>query len=325
MTELTPPTILDVLRARKVVNSFLNPTPLLNPAALSQELGCDVWLKCENLQPIGAFKIRGGLNLMSALTAEERKHGVITASTGNHGQSIAYAASAFGIPATVCVPEKSNPFKVTEIARLGAEIAVFGKDFDEAREWADQTARNRGLRYIHSMNEPLLIAGVATAYLEIIEQVPDLDYIVVPIGGGSGACGACTVASALAPAVKLIGVQAQGAPALYQSWKEGRPLSLERCDTFADGLATRVAFDLPLTILKRHLHEFVLVSDDEIKHAITLLLDLTHQLAEGAGAATTAAVVKHRDRLRNKKVALMLSGGNITLDTLRAILAEDPR
>jgi threonine dehydratase len=320
--ELWEPTITDVYRARTVVSKFLPPTPLIQPYALGKVLDCQVWLKCENLQPIGAFKVRGGLNLVASLTPGEKAKGVITASTGNHGQSIAYAARAFGVRAIVAAPEGANPYKVEAMRRLGAEVVLHGRDFDEARKWVEETARREGYRYVHSMNEPLLIAGVATAYLEILEQVPDLDYIFVPIGGGSGACGACIVAKALNPCIKVIGVQAERAPAVYLSWKQGRLVETETCDTFAEGLATRVAFELPFRILRRYLDDMVLVSEHEMREAIVLLLETAHQVAEGAGAAATAAALKMRDELTGKRVALMLSGGNITLDTLRGILTQ---
>ncbi|HHY93911.1 MAG TPA: threonine dehydratase [Firmicutes bacterium] len=322
MPELWEPVLVDVYRARAVVNRYLRPTPLVIPGALAEALGCDVWLKCENLQPIGAFKVRGGLNLVSRLTAEERERGVITASTGNHGQSVAYAARTFGVRAIVAAPEGANPYKVEAMRRLGAEVVLVGKDFDEARQWVEETARRDGYRYVHSMNEPLLVAGVATAYLEILEEVPDLDYIIVPVGGGSGACGACIVAKALNPSIRVIGVQAERAPAVYLSWKEGRLRETPACDTFAEGLATRVAFELPFRILRRYLDDMVLVSEEEMKEAVVLLLEAAHQLAEGAGAAATAAAMKMRERLAGKKVALMLSGGNITVESLRGILCR---
>lgn len=322
MPELWEPSIADVYRARTVVGRFLRPTPLIRPGALGEALGCETWLKCENLQPIGAFKVRGGLNLVSRLTPDERRNGVITASTGNHGQSIAYAARAFGVRAIIAAPEGANPYKVEAMRRLGAEVVLRGKDFDEARLWVEEEAQRQGYRYVHSMNEPLLIAGVATAYLEILEEVPDLDYIIVPIGGGSGACGACIVAKSLNPAIQVIGVQAERAPAVYLSWKQGRLVETPDCDTFAEGLATRVAFELPFSILRRYLDDMVLVSEDDMKDAVVLLLETAHQLAEGAGAAATAAALKMRNELAGKKVALMLSGGNITVDTLRSILCR---
>ncbi|MCR4397790.1 MAG: threonine/serine dehydratase [Firmicutes bacterium] len=322
MPELWEPTIADVMRARTVVSRFLRPTPLIRPPALEAALGCEVFLKCENLQPVGVFKVRGGLNLLSRLTPEEKRTGVITASTGNHGQSIAYAAKVFGVRAIIGAPEKANPYKVESIRRLGAEVVLHGRDFDEARLRVEELARQEGYRYIHSMNEPLLIAGVATAYLEILEEEPDIDYLFVPIGGGSGACGACIVAKSLNPRIRVIGVQAEKAPAFYLSWKNGRLVETESADTFAEGLATRVAFELPFYILRKYLDDLVLVSEEEMRQAIVLLLESAHQLAEGAGAAATAAARKMSKGLKGKRVALMLSGGNITLDQLRRVLQD---
>jgi len=320
LPELWEPTISDVFRARTVVKRHLRPTPLIRPAALDKALGCETYLKCENLQPIGAFKIRGGLNLISRLTREERANGVITASTGNHGQSIAYSARAFGVPAIIGAPEGANPYKVEAMRNLGAKVILHGKDFDEVRVLVEEMAGERGYRYVHSMNEPLLIAGVATAYLEIIEEAPDLDYIIVPVGGGSGACGACIVAKSLNPGIKVIGAQAERAPAVYRSWKEGRLVETGYPDTFAEGLATRVAFELPFSILRKYLDDMVLVSEEEIEQAVVLLLETAHQLAEGAGAAATAAARKISGRIAGKRVALMLSGGNITVEQLRRVL-----
>jgi len=322
MAKIWEPTIVDVLEARKVIAGYLKPTPLLKPSALEALLGCEVFLKCENMQPVGAFKVRGGLNLMARLTSEERQNGVITASTGNHGLSIAYAARAFGVRAIIGAPVGANPFKIDAIRRLGAEVWLTGKDFDEAREAVEKRAAPEGYRYIHSMNEPLLIAGVGTAALEILEEVPRVDYIFVPVGGGSGAAGACIVAKAINPNIKVIGVQAEGAPAMYLSWKAKHLVSTETAETIADGLATRVAMELTMRILWRLLDDMVLVSDEEIKDAIVILMDSAHQIAEGAGAAPLAAALKMKDFLAGKRVALVLSGGNLTLDIMVDILAD---
>ena len=204
------PTLADVLEARLRISPHLGPTPLYGYAALNELLGAEVFVKHENHQPVGAFKVRGGVNLISQLSREERERGVIAASTGNHGQSIAYAARLFGVRATICVPERANPVKVASMRGLGAELVFHGRDYDEAREHCEQLARERGYRYVHSGNEPLLIAGVGTETLEILEQQPRIEAIVVPVGGGSGAAGACIVAKAINPAVRVIGVPVGG-------------------------------------------------------------------------------------------------------------------
>ena len=319
--ELIEPTLRDVLKAEKVISSYLHPTPLVESRALSKELNCRAYLKLENLQPIGAFKIRGGINLVSSLTGEEREKGLVTASTGNHGQSIAYAGRAFKVKTVIVVPEGANPYKVEAIRDLGAEIIFHGKDFDDARLKAEKMSIDEGYRYVHSVNEPLLIAGVATATLEVLREVPDVDVIVVPIGSGSGACGASIVAKTINPDIKVVGVQAEKAPAVYLSWKNRRLMTTESAETFADGLAARVAFELPFKILRRLIDDIVLVSEEELRKAIIYLLFKAHQVAEGAGAASTAAAFKLKEDIAGKKVALMLTGGNISIETLQKMLA----
>jgi threonine dehydratase len=318
-----PVTLEDVYDAQKMIAKYLPRTPLVSSFSLSKRLGCNAFVKCENIQPTGAFKVRGGLNLIAKMPNDERCRGLIAASTGNHAQSIAYAASLFGVKAVIGMPFGANPDKVEATRNLGATVEFRGKDFDEARCWVEAEAKRKGYRYIHSANEPLLIAGVGTLYLEIMQELPDVDVIIVPIGGGSGAASACVVAKTLNPNVKVIGVQAENAPAVYLSWKSGKLTETESADTFAEGLATRVAFKMPFGILCRMIDDIVLVTEEEIKWAILTLLETTHQLAEGAGAASTAAAFKLREQLRGKKVALPLTGGNLPLDSLRAILDEE--
>ncbi len=267
-------------------------TPTLEPAALASVLGCRVFIKCENLNPTGAFKVRGGVNLVASLEPEIRARGVVTASTGNHGQSIAFAMRLFGSRATIFMPEVANPLKVQATGGLGAEVIQTGRDFDVARIAAEDHAARRGQRYVHPANEPLLVAGVGTAALELLEVAPDLDTIFVPLGGGSGVLGAGTVARAVNPAIRVIGVQAEGAPAIYHSWREGRRMVTESVNTFAEGLATREPFEMPLALLPRMVDEIMLVSDDEIAAAIRLLLETTRQVVEGAGAAPLAAALE---------------------------------
>jgi threonine dehydratase len=315
-------TLEDVCEARKVVDRYLPRTPLISSRALSQKLGFNACVKCENTLPTGAFKVRGGVSLISRLSNEEKRRGVIAASTGNHAQSVAYAASLFGVKAVIGMPESANPIKVEATRSYGATVEFHGKDYDEARLWVEEEAKRKGYRYIHSANEPLLIAGVGTLYLEIMEEIPDVDAIILPIGGGSGAAAACIVAKALSPKVKVIGVQAEKAPAVYLSWKNNRLMETASADTFAEGLATRVAFTLTFDILSRMIDDIVLVSEEELKKAILTLLETTRQLAEGAGAASTAAAFKLREQLQGKNVALPLTGGNLTLENLGKILKE---
>jgi len=315
------PTLQDVLDARNVVRRYLAPTPLLHSPNVNEHLGFDAYLKCENLQPINAFKIRGGLYLMSRLAPEERERGVVTASTGNHGQSIAYAARLFGVRAVVYAPDGANPDKVAAMRRLGAEVVLTGRDFDEARLAAEERAERDGLRYIHSANEPDLIAGFGTYALEMIEAVPDLDTVIVPVGAGGGVCGTAIVMKAVNPAIQVIGVQSEEMPVVYRAWRERRLLELDGGLTFAEGLATRVAFELPLRIMWDLVDDMRLVSEEALRTAIVHLIKTAHLLAEGAGAAAFAAAEQMREELAGRKVGLIVSGGNITLDTLRWALA----
>ena len=313
------PTLADVLDARRRIAPYLRPTPLYAYGALDDLLGAEVLVKHENHQPVGAFKVRGGVNLVSQLDDAERARGVIAASTGNHGQSIAYAARLFGVRATVCVPENANAVKVASMRALGAELVFHGRDFDDAREHCARLASETGYRYVHSGNEPLLIAGVGTGTLEILEEQPRLDAIIVPIGGGSGAAGACVVADAVKPDVEVIGVQSDAAPAAYRSWRD-RELVDDEMHTIAEGLATRTPFELPQRIMWESLDDFVLVSDDEIRAAQRTMIETTRNLVEAAGAAPLAAALKLRDRLAGRRVALVLSGGNATREQLLEVL-----
>ncbi len=321
---MTSPTFTDILRAKQTIARYLPRTPLVHYPALDKICGARILVKHENQQLTGAFKVRGGINLISQLSAGETERGVITASTGNHGQSVAYAASLFRVRATVVAPEKSNPLKVAAMRDLGAEVLFYGADFDAAREHCEMLARREKLRYIHSANEPLLITGVATIALEILEDAPEVTTIIVPVGGGSGAAGACLVAKTLNPLIKVIGVQAERAPAAYESWRAHELLE-DKMETAAEGLATRTAFELTQRILWEYLADFVLVSEDEMLQAVGLYVEKAHTLTETAGAASLAAALRLRERLAGQTVALVLSGGNITIEQLRTAVAHYDR
>jgi threonine dehydratase len=318
---LREPDLKDVVRAQRRIAPHLPRTPLYRNDQLSVLLETDVFVKHENHLPTGAFKVRGGINLVGLLSEAERAAGVVTASTGNHGQSIAYAAREFGVPATVYVPEGANPVKVAAIRALGADIVFFGNDFDDARIECERVGRETGRRYIHSGNEPLLIAGVGTATLEMLEVQPDIDVIFVPIGGGSGAAGACIVAKAMRPSIRVIGVQSEAAPAAYRSWK-AHELVEARMGTAAEGLATRTAFALPQHIMQRLLDDFVLVSDDELRSATLTMIEATRSLVELAAGASLAGALRMRDQLRETRVALICSGANISRDQLRDLVSS---
>jgi threonine dehydratase len=312
------PDLADVLAARQRIAPYLGPTPLFRYPALDTLTGTQLWIKHENHQPVGAFKVRGGVNLLTQLTQDERSRGVTSASTGNHGQSIAYAANLLGIRAIICMPEESNPVKVESMQALGAELVFHGRDFDDAREHCEKLAAEHGYRYVHSANEPALIAGVGTYCLEILESQPDIDTIVVPIGGGSGACGTCVVAKAVRPSIQVIGVQAEAAPSAYLSWR-ARKLTAATTATIAEGLATRTSFELTQRILWDLLDDFVLVPEDALKSATRTMIEKTRNLVEPAGAAALAAVLTDPGRFAGRKVAVVCSGGNISPAQLTAL------
>ncbi len=313
--------LADVYAARRIVYRTLRPTPLLQHALLGAETGLDLYVKHENHNPTTAFKVRGGLNLIGSLSAEERR-GVITASTGNHGQSIALACRREGVPCTVAVPEGNNPEKNAAIRALGATVVEIGRDFDAAREHAEAVHQERGLRYVHSANEPLLITGVATYAVEIFEDLPEADVVLVPIGGGSGASGCALVRSWLNSRARVIGVQAAGADAFARSWRGGTRVVGDKAATFAEGMATRVTFDLTFDILRQYLDDVVTLTEEDLEDGVRLALRTTHNLAEGAGAASLAAAVKLGSTLAGKKVVCVMSGGNIDRATLTRVLGN---
>jgi threonine dehydratase len=315
------PTLKDIFAARQPVYRTLQPTPLLRHPLLSWETGLDVYVKHENHNPTGAFKIRGGLNLVASLSPAERR-GVVTATTGNHGQSIALACQREGVPCTIVTPVGNNPEKNAAMRALGAELIEHGRDFDEAREKVEAIQHERGLRYIHSANEPLLIAGVGTYALEVFDALPDVDVIFVPIGGGSGACGCAIARTGVGSRARIIGVQAAGADAFARSWRGAARVTGEKADTFAEGMATRVTFDLTFDILRRELDDVVTLGEDELAEGIRLALRATHNLTEGAGAASLMAAVAERERLAGKKVVCIMSGGNIDRATLARVLSS---
>jgi threonine dehydratase len=320
-TTLSPPTLADVRTARETIASHLRPTPLVLSECLSEALGCEYWIKCENLQPVGAFKVRGGVNLVAGLRGDQQERGLVAASTGNHGLSLAWACRRFGVPVTIFVPAHgANTLKVEAMERLGARVRRHGRDFDEAREECEREAERQGTRYVHSANEPALVAGVATMALETLEALPEVGAILVPVGGGSGAAGHAVVLREARPRVELIGVQSEEAPGVHEAWRTGSPEPHPRMESVHEGLATRVPFALTLGLMRDTLSDFVLVPDREIDRAVVRLARDARLVAEGAGAASLAAAFRLRERLAGKQVVGVLSGGNIPVDRLARLL-----
>ena len=314
------PSLQDILAARPRVYAHMQRSPLLRHPLLDAWIGGPVWIKHENHNPTGAFKIRGGLNLVAQLSADERRAGVIAASTGNHGQSLAFACRLLGVSCRIVVPMGNNPEKNAAMRAFGADVEEHGRDFDEAREFVEAAAARHGYRYVHSANEPQLIAGVGTCALEIFEALPDVDCIFVPVGGGSGACGCGLVRSALGSRATIVGVQAAAADAFARSWRGPQRVSLDRVETFAEGLATRTTYDLTFAILRQELNDVVTLEEDELREAVVAAARFTHNLAEGAGAAALAAARKY-GVAEGKKVVCVMTGGNADARTLRSVFS----
>ncbi|HKO16566.1 MAG TPA: threonine/serine dehydratase [Gemmatimonadaceae bacterium] len=322
-----PITLDDVLAARERLARYLAPTPLRGYPLLDQAVGggIRVLAKHENHQPTGSFKVRNGLSFMTTLDAEQRERGVVAASTGNHGQGIAYGAALLGTSATICVPRGNNPQKNAAMRAWGATVVEEGRDYDESIDAMQRIARAEGRVVAHSTNDPLIIAGAGTMTLEIVDQARDgvLDAIVLAIGGGSQAVGALTVTRTLAPNIEVYGVQAAGAPAQHDSWHARERRTSAQAKTLAEGVATRSTYDLTFAPLQEGLAGFVTLTEQEIAEGVRLILSTTHNLVEGAGAMGVMAVRKLSDRLSGKRVAVAFCGGNLDTEMLRRILAKE--
>jgi threonine dehydratase len=320
-----PITFEDVLASRERIAPFLAVTPFRHYPLLDEHIGGGTSLlaKHENHQPTCSFKVRNGLSFITGLDPDERARGVIAASTGNHGQGIAYAASLLGVRATICVPVGNNPEKVAAMRGWGATVIEEGRDYDEAVDAMNRLAREQGMAVAHSTNDPRVVTGAATMSLEMLEQSGGLDAIVVAVGGGSQSVGALTVARELAPSLRVFGAQCAGASAIHDSWHAKSPMKTARADTFAEGVATRQPYALTFATLCEGLSNFVTVTDRELADAIRLILKLTHNLVEGAGALGVAAALKLRNELRGQRVGVIFSGANLDTAVLRRILNRE--
>ncbi|MEW9527248.1 threonine/serine dehydratase [Microbispora sp. NPDC049125] len=310
--------IRDVLQARPLVARHLPETPMWSYPVLDALVGAEVFVKHENVQPTGAFKVRGGITLLDRMP--DRDRGVLTYSTGNHAQSIAYAARLYGVPCSIVMPESPNPAKVAAVEALGATVTVAGATMVEAAGHARELALREGKRLVSPAEEPDIIAGVGTLYTEVFAARPDLDTVFVPVGSGSGAAAACVVAQALAPGCRIVAVQSAAAPAAHDSWRLGELVS-RPVKTVVDGLATGSAFPMPQAVMRDGLADFVLVTDDEIDAAQRILLTEAHTLAEGAGAAALAGLMARREEYAGRRVAVVCTGGNAGPAELGRMLA----
>ncbi len=310
--------------AHEIVLRTLRPTPAFSWPLLASRLGADVIVKHENCQPTGAFKVRGGLTYVEALKRRAPgATGIISATRGNHGQSLAFAGRRAGLPVTIVVPHGNSREKNAAMRALGAELVEHGSDFQAAREEAGRLAAARGLHMVPSFHRDLAL-GVSTYALELFGDHPDLDVLYVPVGQGSGLCGCIAARDALGLKTAIVGVQSTAAPAYALSFEAGKPVSTESADTFADGMATRVPDEEALAVILAGAERITLVSDEDIAQAIRAYWTDTHHLAEGAGAAALAAATKERARLKGRKVGLVLSGGNIDFDLFQRWVAATP-
>ncbi len=318
----SPISYADVLAASERIRPYLPPTPLREYPQLNALVGHDirVLVKHENHHPTQSFKIRNGLSVVTALTAEERARGAIGASTGNHGQGVAYAGKLLGVPVAICVPERNNPEKNAAIRAYGAELIEAGANYDETMVVCARIQAERGMTLVHSTNNRNVIAGAGTMTLEILEQEPSVDAIIIALGGGSQAVGALTVVAERAPHVKVYAVGAEGAPAQYESWRQGKRLTGQKIGTFAEGIATGSAYELTFDALKAGLADFITVSEDAIYDSLRDLIRITHNVPEGAGAAGLAGLRVLAPQLAGKRVAIILCGGNLSMASLKLAL-----
>ena len=315
----------DVLAAQERLSPFLTPTALRHYPLLDAHVGggTSLLIKHENHQPTCSFKVRNGLSVVTGMSDAERRRGVVAASTGNHGQGIAYAAHLLGVSATICVPVGNNPEKSAAMRSWGATVVETGATYDDSVDAMLRMAREEGRIVAHSTNDKRVLAGAATMSLEMIEQSGGLDAIVIAVGGGSQSVGALTVARQLAPGLPVYGVQAAGAPAIHDSWHAKTTLRTEKAETFAEGVATRQPYGMTFATLTAGLAGFVTVTDAEIADTIRLILRLTHNLVEGAGALGVAGALKLRDTLKGKRVGVVFSGANLDTAVLRRILSGE--
>ena len=315
--QLVPPTLADVRRAREIICQKLSlPTPLVHSPGLSERWDAHVSLKLECMTPTSAFKVRGGVYFASQLSAEELRRGLVTSSTGNHGQSIAFGAASIGAEATIFMPTDANSDKIAAIERLGGRVELVGERFDESRRQAEEYAAERGARYVEPVEEPLLIAGVGTAALEVLEdQQPETELVLLPLGGGTGSSGWVTVRDGLGHQAEIWAAQSAQSPAAHDAWRSGR-IEDRPNTSLAEGLATGTPFPFALDILRAGLNDFILVEDEQILDATGLLWDMQHVMAEPSGAVAVAAADQERERIAGKRVVIVISGANATRSQL---------
>jgi len=310
----------DIKSAWERISQFIHMTPVESSRTLSELSGCEIYLKLENFQKTGSYKVRGALNKVLRLGEVERSKGVIAASAGNHAQGVAYAASQVRVPSTIVMPETAPISKISATKGYGAEVVLWGEDFDTAYSKALEIAKERGLTFIHAFNDPDIIAGQGTIGLEILKVMEDVDLVIVPVGGGGLISGVSIALKETNPRIRVIGIQAEGASAVYSSFKEGRLIELSKVSTIADGIAIRKPGDLTMSIIQRYVDDVILVSDEEISSAILLLMERAKLVVEAAGAVGVAAAISGKIPLKGVKALIILSGGNIDVNMIARLI-----
>ncbi|UCG45446.1 MAG: threonine ammonia-lyase [Candidatus Bathyarchaeota archaeon] len=310
------------LEAQRKIGDLVTRTPTYLSNVFSQRAGAEVYLKLECFQPVGVFKVRGAINKISSLSPAELERGLVTASSGNHGLAVAYAAKIYGAKTMVVVPENAVKEKVEALESYGADIVKYGKDYDEAYSKALEIQKEAGTTLVHPFEDPFVIAGQGTIGLELLEDIPNLNTIIVPVGGGGLISGISIAAKTLNPKLRIVGVQSEGAPAVYRSWRAGKIVEVDSVNTVADGLAARKPLDLTFGIIKRYVDTVLLVSEEEIGEAVLALLHNAHILAEPSGAASLAALLFKYHPKPEEKVAVIISGANISIDYLASLLKQ---
>jgi threonine dehydratase len=313
-------TLEDVKKAQQALEGHVRPTPLFHSFNISTQIGLPVYLKAENLQRAGSFKVRGAFYKLSSLSAEERSRGVIAASAGNHAQGVAMAAQALGITSTICMPEGAPITKVTATEAYGAKVVLHGQNYDDAYQKAVELQQAHGYTFIHGFDDPYTVAGQGTIGLEIFQDLPDVATVFVPIGGGGLAAGVALALKALKPSVRVIGVQAAGAPAMYLSQRKGELVYTDSVRTIADGIAIKRPGKLNWELTQQFIDEIVLVDEEEIAQSILVLLERAKLMVEGAGAVAMAALLSGKAAHVQGPVCVILSGGNIDVNILSRII-----
>ncbi len=310
----------DIEKARNFLKTLIKPTPLLHNQWLSKYLGFECYLKLENMLPVGSFKLRGAAYKISQLSSVERKRGVICASAGNHAQGVAWASNKLGVKATIVMPLGASLVKIQNTRAFGAEVILHGNSYDDAFSEAIRLAKKNKKTYVHAFEDEDVVAGQGTVGLEILDQLPEVDAIIASIGGGGLLSGIAVAIKNLKPSVELYGCQAEGAPSMYQSFKQNKPITLEHIETFADGIAVRSAKPSMIKLLKPHLKSIVLANDEEIAQAMLTLLEKAKIVAEASAAISLVAAEKLKKKLKGKKVVIVICGGNVDVNVIGRVI-----